>query len=130
MHSYDGRRAQLRRSGDTVGDSTDGHGRAALAACPGLRGAAEPGMPSICASHQAVDERQQHPRWCPSHTTDPVAKPQLTHETEFPSGTPSRTPARPSRSSAGGKTPPPAGPPGRPATPSPSWLALIPPPAT
>ena len=48
MHSYDGRCAQLRRSVCTVGDSTDGHGRAALAACPGLRGAAEPGVPSIC----------------------------------------------------------------------------------
>jgi len=36
MHSYDGRCAQLRRSVCTVGDSTDGHGRAAPAACRGL----------------------------------------------------------------------------------------------
>jgi len=36
----------------------------------------------------------------------------------------SRTPARPSRSTAGGRTPPSAGPPGRPSTPSPAWPAL------
>src|SRR6185437_13260187 len=41
VHSYDGRCAQLRRSVWTVGVSTDGHGRAALAACPGLTRAAE-----------------------------------------------------------------------------------------
>jgi anti-sigma regulatory factor (Ser/Thr protein kinase) len=41
VHTYDGRCAQLRRSVRTVGVSTDGHGRAALAACPGLTRAAE-----------------------------------------------------------------------------------------
>ncbi len=41
VHSYDGRFAQLWRSVCTVGASTDRHGRAALAACPGLTRAAE-----------------------------------------------------------------------------------------
>jgi anti-sigma regulatory factor (Ser/Thr protein kinase) len=41
VRSYDGRCAQLWRSVRTVGVSTDGHGRAALAAGPGLTRAAE-----------------------------------------------------------------------------------------
>ncbi len=43
-HSYDGRRAQLRRSVCTIGVSTDGHGRAALAVSPGLTHAAGPSV--------------------------------------------------------------------------------------
>jgi hypothetical protein len=41
VRSYDGRYAQFWRSVRTVGVSTDSHGRAVLAACPGLTRAAE-----------------------------------------------------------------------------------------
>ena len=78
MHSYDGRCAQLWRSVHTVGDSTDGHGRAALTAFSGLSVNAEPGV-HLCG-HPAVRAPSRASR--PNETGDrrqcsPQAQPRV-----------------------------------------------------